>query len=315
MKKISTLTVLVVAAFLVSAQSYRPFPESGYFWNEEHSMLLPGPCGYDYHTCESPVYFGLDTTINSVNYHRLYYRQICMWQTTAVPPIPPCQFSGAYNVGENLFACFRQDSSLKKVFIYDIGNQVEALLYDFNLSAGDTLPQAYNNPDYPNVYVTRTDSILLSDGYHKRYVLNVPLLSFGDTISIIEGIGSSVGLVASLVTPFENNDLLLCFANSVQTIYPDASTSCSIALGIRDIDAQPLIELFPNPFRDYVNITNAAGMKDASIRIYQADGRLVLDRKVEPGDSRISLPGLTEGIYFVVLDTEKGRAIQKLIRL
>ena len=314
MKKIFTLTVLVVSAFLVSAQSYRPFPESGHFWNEEHSMLLPGTCGYDYHTCQSPVYFGLDTTINAVVYHRLYYRQICSWQSTMVPPIPPCQFTGTYNVGENLFACIRQDTSLRKVFIYDLGSSQEMLLYDFSLSAGDTLAPSYNNPNYPNVYVTRTDSILLTDGYHKRFVLNVPTLTFGDTISIIEGIGSTAGLVASLVTPFENNDLLRCFANSVQTIYPDTGTACSIALGIPAVDGQPGIELFPNPFQDYVNITNPA-MKNGSIRIYQADGRLVLDRTLETGDSRISLPGLADGIYFVVLETDKGRTVQKLIRL
>ena len=102
MKKRSTLTLFVVAAFLVSAQSYRPFPDSNYFWNEEHSFLNPGTCGYEWHTCDNPIYFGTDTIINFVSYHRLYYRQICHWQLTMFAP-PPCLSGGIYNYGENLF--------------------------------------------------------------------------------------------------------------------------------------------------------------------------------------------------------------------
>src|SRR6476659_8273973 len=123
MKKLSTLIFLLVSACLVSAQSYRPFPESGSFWNEEHGWLAGSSCNagltFDYHTCRSPVYFGLDTIINAVTYHRLFYRQNCTWQATMLPVSPPCQFSGSYNVGENLFAAIRQDTSLKRVYIYD----------------------------------------------------------------------------------------------------------------------------------------------------------------------------------------------------
>jgi len=317
MKKISTLTLLVVAAFLVSAQSYRPFPDSGYFWNEEHGTLQGAACNggltFEYHNCLSSIYFGLDTTINAVVYHRLYNQQACSWQAI-MSPGPPCLSSGNYIIAENLVACFRQDTSLRQVFIYDFWSSSDMLLYDFSLSAGDTLLQAYNNPNYPDVQVTRIDSILLADGYHKQFILNLPLLS-GDSISIIEGVGSSIGLLEELHTQFENNDVLLCLANAVQTIYPDTGTSCNIVSGIPAVEVRPLVELFPNPFQDYLYVSFAYSMKNVSIRIYQADGRLILNKKMDPDDSRIYLPGLSGGIYFVVFDADQGSTIQKLIRL
>ena len=229
--------------------------------------------------------------------------------------MPPCLFTGNYNIGENLFAAIRQDTSLRRVYIYDFSSSSEMLLYDFSLSAGATLPPAYNNPYYPNVQVTRIDSILLTDGYHKRFVLNVPLLSVTDSISIIEGVGSSVGLLAALATPFENHDILLCYSDNTQTIYPDATTNCTIALGVPAIDRQAGFGLYPNPFTDRLEVNLPEGMTAATIHMYQADGRLVLSRDISSREYKLSLPELNRGIYLLHIETTDGIFVQKLVKL
>jgi hypothetical protein len=243
------------------------FPNQVYFWNETHSALLPGSCGNEWHTCEYPVYFGNDTVISATTYHRLNFRQICEWQNTMWPPPPfPCQPQGSYNVGEHTFMFFRQDTALKRVYLYDQNANAEVLLYQFGLSAGDTLPPSFSNYLYPNVLVVRTDSIYLADGYHRRMILNVNDM-MQDSAAIIEGIGSTFGLLAPFVTAFENDDRLLCFSSMTQTLYPDTNTFCDIALAIHSPEVLD-VSVYPNPFTDHVDIQLGSGMKSGIATIH-----------------------------------------------
>jgi hypothetical protein len=315
MKKISTLIFLLVAAFLVTAQSYRPFPASGHFWIEEHALLVPGSCGYEYHTCQTPVYFGIDSVINGLTYHRLIHRWVCSWQYAGPPPIPlpPCQNSGSYSMAESDFIFFRQDTIARRVYMYYPQINGDTLLYDFNLNAGDVVPQSYINPDYPAVNVVRVDTLNLADGMHRRLVMNVSYFG-GDSVALIEGIGSTFGLSAPLVSPFENSDRLLCFSDLSQTIYPNATTSCVLSLGIPDPLKQLSASVYPNPFNNYFELQLASGFK-ADIQILQMDGRLVKEFTMEKDHMRVGMDDLNSGLYIIRIESQKEVIIKKILRL
>ena len=78
----------------------------------------------------------------------------------------------------------------------------EIILYDFNMEVGDR----YRHVDgYYDVYVTATDSISLTDGKHKRLILNNGLV-------LIEGIGciNSPGMLFDYLNPSPNVKHWIC---------------------------------------------------------------------------------------------------------
>ena len=254
-----------------------------------------GTCGFEYNTCRGPLYFGADTMINAVVYHRLYRGGTwCDWQFTGpMPPVPPCQFSGGFASPGFLTAYMRQDIPQRKVYLYNTSLASEEVLYDFYLSAGDTVPQTVNNPFYPNVVVVRVDSVLLGDGLnHARYVLNVQGLN-GDSLALIEGVGSTFGLLSDLVTPFENHDLLQCMGDSTQTIYPNGAATCVLALGMNTLaSSEP--EIFPNPFTDVLWFRDMPA--NGTVELFSSDGRLIQSLDAD-GLVSMDVSGLASGVY------------------
>jgi hypothetical protein len=295
-------------------QSYKPFPEGNAFWIEQHGRLQTGPCGFEYQNCTDPVYFGNDIVINSVIYHTLMYRQVCSitWVNGSPPPPPPCEYITYYNVPPTGFAHIRQDSVAKKVYMYDWSNNQDTLLYDFNLSVGNPLPHTYNNPNYPNVIVSSIDSILLIDGYHRRY--NLDIGTTVDSASIIEGIGSTYGLLASLVPPFENGDALLCFSKNNFTIYPNASTACDFTVGMLSEKDEHVLNVYPNPADDFINIQNHF-TSPLSVTVFSSYGTVVHQITLaKDANATIDLSALANGIYMVAGVSDKYFVSEKVIK-
>jgi len=306
-----TFLFLCLCFYNTLAQNYKPFPESNAFWVEQHGWLQSGLCGFEYHNCTDPVYFGNDITINSLVYHTLMYRQVCSAEYVGgpPPPPPPCVWMSYYNVPPVIFAYIRQDSVARKVFIYDAANNQDTLLYDFNLSAGSPLPQTYNNPMYPNVIVSSIDSILLIDGYHMRY--NLGIGSTIDSASIIEGIGSTFGLIAPLVPPFENGDALLCFSKNNFTIYPNAPVACDLTVGIPSKENEQLLSIYPNPANDFVYIRNVTS--PIKVTVLSSYGTVVYQTSIEK-DAIINLSKWADGVYLVTAASDKHFISQRVIK-
>jgi hypothetical protein len=315
MKKI--LLILISYLWFVNgfAQSYKPFPESNAYWIEEHGWLhTTAACGFNYDNCTNPVYFGNDTTINSVIYHTLIYRQVCSAQYIGSPPPPPwCEWYTYYNVPPGIFALIRQDTLAKKVFIYDMAANQDTLLYDFNLSVGSPLPYTYNNPNYPNVIVISIDSISLSDGYHKRYKLDIGVSL--DSAAIIEGIGSTFGLLTPLVGHFENGDAILCFSQNNVTIYPNASASCDLTVGVPSEKHEEVLTIYPNPAQNFIHIQNhfASPLQITVLSVY---GTIVYKTTLAKDAAvKIDLSDLSAGMYLVTALSDKNLVSRTIIKL
>jgi hypothetical protein len=311
MKKI--LLILISYLWLVNgfAQSYKPFPESNAYWIESHGWLQQnGNCGFAYFSYVCPFYFGSDTIINTIAYHSL--RTHRTWTITNTQIQFGCPYQYSYNTPDGIFAYIRQDTSAKKVFIYDLVNNQDTLLYDFNLTAGNSLPQTYNNPNYPNVIVTSIDSVLLTDGYHKRYKLDIGVSL--DSAAIIEGIGSTFGLFAPLLGHFENGDALICFSQNNITTYPNASALCDLTIGIASAENEQPLGIYPNPVNDFIHIQNTF-VSPLLITVFSSYGTVVYKGVLQGNvDHKIDLSYLPSGIYFVSAVSDKHFTSQKIVK-
>lgn len=72
------------------------------------------------------------------------------------------------------------------------------------------------------------------------------------------------------------------------------------------------VTLSPNPVKDMLDIRGQE--ESTGVSIYNAEGKLVLRSRVEAGEDRISMQGLSRGMYFVRLQNSKGVSVQQLLK-
>jgi len=72
------------------------------------------------------------------------------------------------------------------------------------------------------------------------------------------------------------------------------------------------LKMYPNPSRDKVTIAHNGGIKMKQVEIYNLMGQKVLSLVSKEDKQDIDVSGLANGIYNVIIDTDKGRATKKL---
>jgi hypothetical protein len=186
--------------------------------------------------------------INGTSYHNIYMSGT--WG-------PFCN-NASYNSPS---AAIREDAS-KHIFVYSYFDSLEHLLYDFNLSVGDTLPnpQPYSwNPylPYENIIITNIDSVLVGTSYRKAFWCSDSTWMGScsssqciNYVALIEGIGSTYGLFGDLSPNWgEKDDILICFKLNGQDIYPVGQQCTLVPVGINElINSNNVLQVFPNPF-------------------------------------------------------------------
>lgn len=83
-----------------------------------------------------------------------------------------------------------------------------------------------------------------------------------------------------------------------------------VALATNDFEISNSVKIYPNPAKDILNITTIDNSEIVSAKIYDLQGKLVL----ETTTSSIDTNNLTSGLYFVNIVTEKGQSTKKFIK-
>jgi len=284
MKKFYLLTSLLLfyCMQMVNAQDYRPFPTNNAMWREAYPSFGK-KTGYE----EQYQYLITgDSIINKKTYHKLQ-------RTGYKHEYDP--FGHEYAPIKEFAGYFRNDTLEKKVWLFD--NGFEQLLYDFNLQLEDTISTIFNNT-FGFCIITNIDTLSLKDGLHKRYEITT---EFGNNFYIIEGIGSTKGLLPRSIEFLDSG--LLCFSIDGEIIYNYlwGGYDCQPAyLAIEDYEQnKATLSLFPNPAYSTFQIKGIDNPQNVSISVYNIYGQLVMQEQLLSKDDMIHIENLCKGVYIV----------------
>ena len=79
-------------------------------------------------------------------------------------------------------------------------------------------------------------------------------------------------------------------------------------LGTEDIAAA--VSLYPNPAKNYIHINTALDLQ--SYQIYDVSGKVVMKNNLIA--KKININQLANGVYFLVLSSEKGKVVKKIVK-
>lgn len=272
MKK--SIFITIIFSFIFLFANSQNFIQENKSWNVVECMNFGG-CGTHSFKISG------DTTIGQVDYKKLY--------STYDTALINWSIYGALRENEN------------QVFIYNFYHESEELLYDFNLSVGDTFSTTANTPDYNGcpieLLVTSIDTIIFENGEPKqRYNF------MGE--QWISGVGSLYGLIYVGVGQciFDMYyDLSCCHENDELIFQSSIFDGCFVyTVGLEENSKHIQHSLFPNPFSvstilkfDFSNLQNYR------LQIINGNGQMVREiNDITTGEITIQGNQLTSGIYY-----------------
>jgi hypothetical protein len=199
-----------------------------------------------------------------------------------------------------------------KVYILDTMMQ-SRLYFDFAAGLSDTLVLF-------NTYDIKMDTFVVSQvvmevyGGLNRKKISISTYKFNYHSDIwYEGIGSRRGIVYGNPCPNANSDLfwLLCFSQNEQLIYHQAyfpDYPCYINdAGISDLN-ESQFSVFPNPATNSITF-NTGKYKDFKFTIFNAVGKIVLQKQLIASITTLNIQNFKQGIYYYQLINDKGNVI------
>ncbi len=314
------LVVLSLISLVAKPQTsiYFPFPDSAIVWRQEGYVQGNCCCGGS-GPCLDENFFEYflngDTIIGANSYNKIYKTGQGINHIVASPPIcpPGCSNYEYYYYNNSYSGGLRQDTSQRKVFFIPPTTTLDTLLYDFNLSVGDTLPSTWINYN-PENYVTSIDSILIGSSYRKRFQLSSS--ASANEVTLIEGIGSSLGLLSPLTSNVNvsfHYNILNCVTINGLTIYPDTSAICSLISEVYENKNDLSFSVYPNPFMKELKIL-VNNYHVAEIILYDVTSRKLLQQAFITSIT-LNTELFPEGIYSYEIRTnginKKGRIIKE----
>ncbi len=290
-------TIIYLSAFITLLDIKPAEGQTYYFMNDSAEWkvdysYIPGL--YDCYNCEYKYYFSGDTIINSTLYKKL--RRSTLEQGYI--------FTDEYEGG------LRQDSISKKVWFVGGYLPVEELLYDYSLDLGDTISSKLGN----DWVIFSVDSVLVGNEFHKRMNYGI---GFEDTLSLIEGVGSSNGLLQNLAdNTFESYAYLTCFTVSGNLLYTanqqmldDKGCDVSDPLEVPINYVSKQISVFPNPAHDNIKVISNYHIEDITVQSLSA-----MEINTYTNISgEINVSNLTKGCYLMKVKTSEEIFVEILI--
>ena len=289
-------------------QHYYKLIDTSSVWFQESGYDGGGGGDGDY----TRYFFETDTNISGIKYYRLHsLNQHYYWYYGPWGYVQENHEIIDRSFSENKF--LREDTLSHQVFALEILgiDTAEILFYDFNLAIGDTLE--FNSTEVDNI-VTAIDSVLINGEYRRRFSISSEDADLNPYFYIIDGIGSSYGLVATLEPPFESGQLLHCFTQEGETTildgwpYPyDSSMLCEFKtqVNISQKNFQNLI-LTPNPATDHILINSSiTATGNFLFSIYNVSGILILSGEFSNQNLfNVNIEELYSGYYYIILNSE-----------
>lgn len=236
--------------------------------------------------------------------------------------------SSFHYTGSEIAYLLRENSG--KIYWRDTFHHKDKLLYDFNLSQGDSI---YVNPisifpvDSVLLICQNADSVMIMGTKRKRLTMQTvhPSGYYNTAIEYwLSGIGSTLGFFNPGHLNFayvdQNDPLLLCCHEGLtfnQIYQNDSINKCYLNsfAGLHE-NKNKLIQIFPNP--TYSKITIISNEPIQNIKLFAINGMLI--KEVNSINLlQISLVNLEKGIYLIKVyfnaDKKQGVITKKIIKL
>ena len=307
MKK-SLLAILFSPALALSgvdafAQTnvYHPFPDSNAVWNQT-SWYLSSNVGV---TEPHVLFLSGDTVISGLIYKKILSNGYVYY----IAPKSCCDYYNKYK------GAVREDIPQRKIYFVPPSASGEQLIYDFSLNVGDTLPGSILNSPGTN-YISSIDSMLIGSNYRKQFhvsMLGSAAPSDSNYVQLIEGIGSTFGLLSPLGIYVEGSTRLNCFIENQSVLYTYPSGSCNMTVGVAENKTEEnTVLISPNPSAGVVKIES---QEKAKFSIYDIFGREVYQSTDYPTaqSTTVDLSSQPKGIYFVRAKFKDGIVSRKII--
>lgn len=296
MKHLLLLPMLLLAG-CVYAQTYVPMPVDSAQWRYRF---------YDVDFVTQIMEVTLvarneDTLYGGKTYHKVFSRYHYYTQdlTTPLPPLTdvdadmPDQYYGAW-----------REEAKHVYYLNSLGTEKE--IYNFTASVGDAIP-AYTG----TATVLSIDSVLLADGYHRRYNTNISFFA------PIEGIGSSAGLLPQLVDGTANNRFYCYERNAVGYVPPSATgVACTHVAPFREDNGVAKVAggdalLWPSPATTTLHLAPWAG-SGCTVSICNTMGKVVWQQPLQH-DTQLDVSTWPRGMYFVTYRNAWRVEIRKVV--
>jgi hypothetical protein len=249
-----------------------------------------------------------DTTIGSYTYKKMIHHGLNSFMAPFPNPNINCNPAVSFS---SPYAFIRQDNL--KLYMREIYEQNDTLLYDFDLQIGDTLPMSFNN-SANNITVSSISALQVGTETRKVFHLNQGAPLQND--SLIEGIGHVGGLIGPF-NPFEYSEELVCFALNTTIYYQNMGLTCDLNVGVVEIAPKFEIAIFPNPTMGNLTIQTEHSSEIKSIEAINLLGNeVILDFSIQ-GEKEVDvkLHELNNGFYTIrVMNTLDQIFMYKVIK-
>lgn len=208
----------------------------------------------------------------------------------------------------------REDTVAQKVYLFNNHTESDQLLYNFSLEKGDSILI------WDGLTFAKIDTVLYEPFGDSKDTLKQICFNKGCTHKWIKGIGSSRGVLNGLNTIktvgayyylvcYYENETLVYHNPDYKTCFPDNSN-----VSILNTEMEKSIEVYPNPVKDVISISNPHDIKIEKIEIFDFSG-IVAKKwdKWEPRETILKIESFKPGIYLLKIETEFGMITEKLI--
>lgn len=276
----ATLTfVFVGITNIVFGQSYHPFPTNGtWIYQRLDDFWQPYPQWEEFRL------FG-DTAIAGHDYKKL-------------------------TLNTDYYGALRDSS--QRIYFRLADDTIEHVLYDFNLTIGDTIiapyPMEALGYSCDTIVVRWEDTFITSDGFRRR--LNMWGCSVAEWI---EGIGNTFWLTSpTYLGSLSGGYQLTCFYDSTQLVYSLFNGNCHYYVSIDEVDPLLQFSVYPNPTASLLTFTDFPYIS-SSTSISDIFGRQLLFYDSTP--SIVDVSELPDGQYFLTVQTASARRSIRIVKL
>ncbi len=297
MKTFFTCILFSVYCSISVAQNYVPFSTSNAVWRGQRSGINGG--NLEWIQLEYNQAITGDTMINGIVYHQLketsieYLYNLNPHYLISITPY------GTYYIG-----AFREDS-LKRIYYLQTGSTNEVVLYDFNLTVGDTLLSSLAQV---NLIVTEIDSFFDGAIFRKKYYFDVDTLFSTPPIGfLIEGVGANTGFNFWLPQYFEDDGLLYCFRENNIIKYTDSTNNCSLVNIKENQFPQSSFTLSPNPTTEILNLKSEKSILfPLKLFVMDMQGKLITQKIIHNNDDlSLNVKSFANGTYLLTIKNKE----------